>query len=52
MLGDLLDINMRSVSFFKGPSRTTWAWTIRSLEEMVRQWRRSLEPEKASGHQC
>ena len=43
---DLLDINMRSVSFFKGAQADYLGMDDPKLEEMVRQWRRSLEPSK------
>ncbi len=43
---DLLDINMRSVSFFKGAQADYLGMNDPKLEELVRQWRRSLEPAK------
>lgn len=43
---DLLDINMRSVSFFKGGQSDYMGMDDPQLEDMVRQWRRSLEAEK------
>ena len=44
--GSLVDINMRSVSFFKGQQSDYMGIDDPKLEEMVHQWRRALEPEK------
>jgi peptide/nickel transport system substrate-binding protein len=41
----LLDINMRSVSFFKGGASNYTGINDPKLEAMVRQWRRALDPE-------
>jgi ABC-type transport system substrate-binding protein len=41
----LLDINMRSVSFFKGGASNYTGVDDPKLEAMVRQWRRALDPE-------
>ena len=41
--GTLRDINQRSVSFFKGQQSDYMGIDDPSLEEMVRQWRRTLE---------
>jgi ABC-type transport system substrate-binding protein len=41
----LLDINMRSVSFFKGGPSNYTGVDDPTLEAMVRQWRRTLDPE-------
>ena len=43
---NLVDINMRSVSFFKGMQSDYMGIDDAKLEEMVRQWRRALEPDK------
>ena len=43
---DLLDINMRSVSFFKDSQANYLGMDDPQLEELVHQWRRSLEPAK------
>jgi ABC-type transport system substrate-binding protein len=42
----LLDINMRSVSFFKGGASNYTGIDDPKLEAMVRQWRRALDPEE------
>jgi peptide/nickel transport system substrate-binding protein len=42
----LLDINMRSVSFFKGGASNYTGIDDRSLEALVRQWRQTMVPEK------
>jgi peptide/nickel transport system substrate-binding protein len=42
----LLDINMRSVSFFKGGASNYMGIDDPTLEAMVRQWRRTLDPEE------
>jgi peptide/nickel transport system substrate-binding protein len=42
--GSLLDINMRSVSFFKGRQSDYMGLDDPRLEEMVYQWRRTLDP--------
>ena len=42
----LLDINMRSVSFFKGGASNYMGIDDPTLEAMVRQWRRALDPEE------
>jgi len=42
----LLDINMRSVSFFKGGASNYTGIDDPQLEAMVRQWRRSLDQEE------
>ena len=44
--GSLVDINMRSVSFFKGQQSDYMGIDDPKLEEMVHEWRRALEPEK------
>ena len=44
--GTLVDINMRSVSFFKGQQSDYMGIDDPKLEDMVHQWRRTLEPEK------
>ena len=44
--GTLLDINMRSVSFFKGQQSDYMGMDDPKLEEMVHQWRRTLELDK------
>ena len=43
--GSLLDINMRSVSFFKGRQSDYMGLDDPKLEEMVYQWRRNLDPQ-------
>ena len=43
---NLVDINQRSVSFFKGRQSDYVGIDDPPLEEMVHQWRRALEPEK------
>jgi ABC-type transport system substrate-binding protein len=43
--GSLLDINMRSVSFFKGMQSDYMGINDPQLEEMVLWWRRTLDPE-------
>jgi len=43
---NLVDINQRSVSFFKGRQSDYMGIDDPQLEEMVLQWRRTLEPEK------
>ena len=43
--GSLLDINMRSVSFFKGRQSDYMGLDDPKLEEMVYQWRRTLDPQ-------
>src|SRR5262249_12761386 len=43
---NLVDINQRSVSFFKGQQSDYMGIDDPPLEEMVHQWRRTLEPEK------
>jgi peptide/nickel transport system substrate-binding protein len=42
----LLDINMRSVSFIKGGASNYTGIDDPKLEAMVRQWRRTLDPEE------
>jgi ABC-type transport system substrate-binding protein len=42
----LLDINMRSVSFFKGGASNYTGIDDPALETMVRQWRRALDAEE------
>jgi ABC-type transport system substrate-binding protein len=42
----LLDINMRSVSFFKGGASNYTGIDDAKLEAMVRQWRRGLDQEE------
>jgi len=42
--GSLLDINMRSVSFFKGQQSDYMGIDDPSLEAMVYQWRQALDP--------
>jgi len=44
--GSLVDINMRSVSFFKGQQSDYMGMDDPKLEEMVHQWRRTIEPDK------
>jgi peptide/nickel transport system substrate-binding protein len=44
-LGSLLDINMRSVSFFHGAPSDYVGINDPTLEALVLQWRRTLEPE-------
>jgi ABC-type transport system substrate-binding protein len=44
--GALVDINMRSVSFFKGQQSDYMGIDDPKLEDMVHQWRRTIEPEK------
>jgi glutathione transport system substrate-binding protein len=44
--GSLLDINMRSVSFFKGMQSDYMGIDDPPLEAMVLQWRRTLDPEE------
>jgi ABC-type transport system substrate-binding protein len=43
---NLIDINQRSVSFFKGQQSDYMGIDDPKLEDMVHQWRRALEPEK------
>ena len=43
---NLVDINQRSVSFFKGRQSDYVGIDDPQLEELVHQWRRALEPEK------
>src|SRR5262249_42862954 len=43
---NLVDINQRSVSFFKGRQSDYVGIDDPTLEELVHQWRRTLEPEK------
>src|SRR5262249_15515908 len=43
---NLVDINQRSVSFFKGRQSDYMGIDDPQLEDMVHQWRRTLEPEK------
>ena len=43
---NLVDINQRSVSFFKGRQSDYVGIDDPQLEDMVHQWRRALEPEK------
>jgi peptide/nickel transport system substrate-binding protein len=43
---NLIDINMRSVSFFKGQQSDYMGIDDPKLEDLVHQWRRALEPEK------
>ena len=43
---NLVDINQRSVSFFKGRQSDYMGIDDPQLEELVHQWRRALEPEK------
>jgi peptide/nickel transport system substrate-binding protein len=43
---NLVDINMRSVSFFKGMQSDYMGIDDPKLEDLVHQWRRALEPEK------
>jgi ABC-type transport system substrate-binding protein len=40
---NLLDINQRSVSFFKGKQSDYMGLDDPTLEEMVRQWRRAMD---------
>src|SRR6266571_6434584 len=42
----LMDINQRSVSFFKGRQSDYMGIDDPQLEDMVHQWRRALDPEK------
>jgi peptide/nickel transport system substrate-binding protein len=44
--GSLIDINMRSVSFFKGRQSDYMGIDDPKLEDMVHQWRRTIEPEQ------
>jgi ABC-type transport system substrate-binding protein len=44
--GSLLDINMRSVSFFKGMQSDYMGIDDPKLEAMVHAWRRTLDPEE------
>jgi len=44
--GTMVDINQRSVSFFKGQQSDYMGMDDPKLEEMIRQWRRAIEPEK------
>src|SRR5215831_7557573 len=44
--GSLVDINMRSVSFFKGRQSDYMGIDDPTLEDLVHQWRRAIEPEK------
>ena len=44
--GSLVDINMRSVSFFKGQQSDYMGIDDPKLEDLVHQWRRALEPDK------
>lgn len=43
--GSLLDVNMRSVSFFKGRQSDYMGLDDPKLEDMVYQWRRTLDPQ-------
>jgi peptide/nickel transport system substrate-binding protein len=43
---NLVDINQRSVSFFKGRQSDYMGIDDPQLEDLVGQWRRALEPEK------
>ena len=43
---NLVDINQRSVSFFKGRQSDYMGIDDPKLEDMVHQWRRTLEPDK------
>jgi ABC-type transport system substrate-binding protein len=43
---NLVDINQRSVSFFKGRQSDYMGIDDPALEDLVHQWRRALEPEK------
>ena len=43
---NLVDINQRSVSFFKGRQSDYMGIDDPQLEELVHQWRRALEPEQ------
>ena len=43
---NLIDINQRSVSFFKGQQSDYMGMDDPKLEDMVHQWRRTMEPEK------
>jgi ABC-type transport system substrate-binding protein len=43
---NLVDINQRSVSFFKGRQSDYMGMDDPQLEAMVLQWRRTLEPEQ------
>jgi ABC-type transport system substrate-binding protein len=43
---NLVDINMRSVSFFKGQQSDYMGIDDPKLEDLVHQWRRALGPEK------
>jgi ABC-type transport system substrate-binding protein len=42
--GSLLDINMRSVSFFKGQQSDYMGIDDPTLEALVYQWRQALDP--------
>jgi peptide/nickel transport system substrate-binding protein len=44
--GTLIDINQRSVSFFKGQQSDYMGIDDPKLEDMVRQWRHAVEPER------
>jgi peptide/nickel transport system substrate-binding protein len=44
--GALVDINMRSVSFFKGQQSDYMGIDDPKLEDIVYQWRHTIEPEK------
>jgi peptide/nickel transport system substrate-binding protein len=44
--GSLLDINMRSVSFFKGRQSDYMGLDAPDLEQMVYQWRRTLDAQQ------
>jgi ABC-type transport system substrate-binding protein len=43
---NLVDINQRSVSFFKGQQSDYMGINDPQLEDLVHQWRRTLDPEK------
>jgi len=43
---NLVDINQRSVSFFKGRQSDYMGIDDPQLEDLVHQWRQALEPEK------
>jgi ABC-type transport system substrate-binding protein len=43
---NLVDINQRSVSFFKGRQSDYMGIDDPGLEDLVHQWRRALEPEE------
>ena len=45
-LANLVDINQRSVSFFKGRQSDYMGIDDPNLEDMVHQWRRAIEPEE------